>query len=186
MAISPPSDIVLDVARAAEPSDLAAARAELASRSGGASPAGASGVFSLTEAIGNRPASPKAEAAEPFKRFEAMVLQTFIQNMLPKDAGAVYGKGMAGDMWKSLLAEQLAGVMAERGGIGISERVLGDHYVEGDRKLSIGPVSRGPEQAEKDSQAMLSSALVEEIQRRIAAPLAEDRALAGNSISQDG
>ena len=183
LAISPPSDIVLDVARAVEPSALEAARVKLASRSGGTT---SSDVFSLTEAIGNRPASTKTEAAEPFKRFEAMVLQTFIQNMLPKDAGAVYGKGMAGDMWKSLLAEQLAGVMAERGGIGISERVLGDHYVEGDKKLSIGPVSRGPEQAESNQQAMLSSALVEEIQRRIAGTLAEDQASAANSISQGG
>ena len=65
-----------------------------------------------------------------------MVLQTFIQTMLPKDAEAVYGKGMAGDMWKSLLAEQLGDAMAERGGIGIADRVLGDHYIEGETKLA--------------------------------------------------
>ena len=56
-----------------------------------------------------------------------MVLQTFIQNMLPKDGEAVYGKGMAGDMWKSLMAEKMAQVMAERGGIGIADRMLGQY-----------------------------------------------------------
>ena len=74
-----------------------------------------------------------------------MVLQTFIQNMLPKDGAAVYGKGVAGDMWKSLMAEKLADVMAERGGIGIADRMLGDHYVEGKKALSVGAVSSGPE-----------------------------------------
>jgi peptidoglycan hydrolase FlgJ len=179
LAISPPSDIVLDVARAVEPSGLEAARAELVKRAGGASTAGASDVFSLTQAISNRAAaSGSTETGTPdsFKRFEAMVLQTFIQNMLPKDAGTVYGKGVAGDMWKSLLAEQLAGVMAERGGIGISQRVLGDHYIEGENKLSVGAVSAGPEREELDRQAMLSTALVEEIQRKMARALAEDQA----------
>ncbi len=57
-----------------------------------------------------------------------MVLQTFIQNMLPKDGAAVYGKGMAGEMWKSMLAEKVARCVAERGGIGIADRMLGEHY----------------------------------------------------------
>ncbi len=180
MAITTPGDIVLDVARAVDPSIVEAARTKLAGRSAAASP---NGVFSLTEAIANRPASTKNEATEPFKHFEAMVLQTFIQNMLPKDAGTVYGKGMAGDIWKSLLAEQLANVMAERGGIGISERVLGDHSVRDEKKVSVGPVSGGPEQAAIDSQAMLSTALVEEIQRRMIKSLAGDDAPAGQETS---
>ena len=71
------------------------------------------------------------------------MLQTFIQNMLPKDGAAVYGKGIAGDMWKSLLAEKLADVMAERGGIGISDRMLGDHYADGEAR----PCRRAPFQA---------------------------------------
>ncbi len=105
-----------------------------------------------------------------------MVLQTFIQNMLPKEGSAVYGKGVAGDMWKSLLSEKIADVMAERGGIGISDRVLGDHYVEGKKALSVGAVSGGPEAAETDRQTMLSTALVQEMQRRLAKSLADDQA----------
>ncbi len=143
MANSPLSDIVLDVARAVEPSGVEAARAEIAKRAGSAS-AAAAGVFSLAGTGNNR--TTAAEGGQPktpesFKRFEAMVLQTFIQNMLPKDGAAVYGKGVAGDMWKSLLSEKIADVMAERGGIGIADRVLGDHYVDGDKGSAHKPES---------------------------------------------
>lgn len=180
MAISPPSDIVLDVSRAAEPASVQAARVELARRSGTAGASGAAS-FSLGEinSATNAAASQgKAETPASFVRFEAMVLQTFIQNMLPKDAETVYGKGVAGDMWKSMLAEQLAGVMAERGGIGIAERVVGDHYFEGENKVSVGAVSGGPEKAETDRQTMLSTALVQELQLKMARTLTGEEAAA--------
>jgi Rod binding domain-containing protein len=84
--------------------------------------------FSASVSGGAAQAGPKHPTPEAFKKFEAMVLQTFLQSMLPKDAEAVYGGGMAGDMWKSFLAQQLGEVMAERGGIGIADRILGPHY----------------------------------------------------------
>ena len=129
---------------------------------------GATGTFSLT---GNGPAGTTRGADAPtdansFKKFEAMVLQTFIQNMLPKDAESVYGSGVSGDMWKSLTAGKIADVMADRGGIGIADRLLADHYVDGEKKTSIGPVSRGPERAEIDRQTMLSTTLVQELERK--------------------
>ncbi|MBA3447830.1 MAG: rod-binding protein, partial [Pseudaminobacter sp.] len=118
----------------------------------------------------------KPDPQDSLQRFESMVLQTFIQNMLPKDAENVYGKGVAGDMWKSMLAGQLADVMAERGGIGIADRVIGDHYIDGKNKVSVGPVSGGSEKAEIDHQAMLSSALIQELQRNMARALSQDQA----------
>jgi len=172
LAISPPSDIVLDVARAVEPAGVEAAKAELARRAGGLRPSSPSMAFSLSEtasaampgaARGAEP--PSAESAN--KRFEAMVLQTFIQEMMPKNAESVYGKGVAGDMWKSMMAGKLADVMADRGGIGIADRLLADRYKDGDRVAPVGPVSRGPEQTESDRQAMLSTALVQELQRKM-------------------
>lgn len=166
MAISPPSDIVLDVARAAGPADIAEARAALAKRAGGAS-----APFSVGETPTlSRTAMDKTGAgdATKFKRFEAMVLQTFIQNMMPKDTEGVYGKGLAGDMWKSQMAEHIADVMAERGGIGIARSMLADHYLDGKRKVPIGPVSGGPEKTEIDRQTALSTSLVQETERRMA------------------
>ncbi|MGB3538901.1 MAG: rod-binding protein [Mesorhizobium sp.] len=172
MAISPPSDIVLDVARAAGPADIAEARAALTRRAGGSS---ASFTVSETPTL-SRTTMDKTESgdATKFKRFEAMVLQTFIQNMLPKDTEGVYGKGLAGDMWKSQLAEHIADVMAERGGIGIARSMLADHYLDGKRKVPIGPVSGGPEKTEIDRQTALSTSLVQEMERRMTRSMTGD------------
>lgn len=172
MAISPPSDIVLDVARAASPADVHEARARLvrhAGASAGPFPAADSPILSRTAGA----AAPDADAGN-FKRFEAMVLQTFIQNMLPKDAEGVYGKGLAGDMWKSQLAEHVANVVADNGGIGIAKSLAAEHYLDGKRKVPIGPVSASPERAEIDRQASLSSSLVQEFQMKIARTLGTD------------
>lgn len=167
LAISPPSDIVLDVARAAGPADIAEARAALVKRAGGAAePFSVVETSKLSRTSGTERSA--GDDAAQFKRFEAMVLNTFIQNMLPKDSEGVYGKGLAGEMWKSQLAEHLAEVMADRGGIGIAKSLLGDHYMDGKRKVSIGQVSSGPEKAELDRQTALSTSLVQETERRMA------------------
>jgi len=179
LAISPPSDIVLDVARAVEPSGVQQARVELAKRANATGAGGISASFSLGDAGRyGKAATANAEAKAPdaFKRFEAMVLQTFVQNMMPKEAENVYGKGMAGDMWKSMLAGKIADVMAERGGIGIADRVLGDHYMDGKERKAVGPVSGGPGKAELDEQNRLSTALVQDLQRKLTRDLISDKA----------
>ncbi|MBL8583844.1 MAG: rod-binding protein, partial [Rhizobiaceae bacterium] len=150
-----------------------AARAALAA-SRTAVAATASGEPFSSRLAAARDTSSKGATPKSFQRFEAMVLQTFIQNMMPKNTESVYGSGMAGDIWKSLMAEQLAASMAERGGIGIASRLLRDHYVEGDAKLPIGAVSDPQVHAEVDQQRLLSTALVDEIQRQIARGLSED------------
>lgn len=175
MAISPPSDIVLDVARAVEPTDLQAARAELVRRAGSVVNAVADAFSVEGSAFSRASAAKKEEGAQPMRKFEAMVLQTFIENMLPKEGSAVYGKGMSGEMWKSLMAEKIADVMSERGGIGIADRLLADRYVEGEKTKPIGPVS-GVDSAERDQQVSLSDALVQEFQRKLARSLATDKA----------
>lgn len=182
MAISPPSDIVLDVARAAGPADIAAAREALVKKAGGAAAPFMVGAPSLSRATADA-SQADAKAATNYQRFEAMVLQTFIQNMLPKDAEGIYGKGLAGDMWKSQLAEQLADTMAARGGIGIARNMLADHYMEGKRTVPVGPVSGGPERAGTDRQASLSNSLVQQLERRVIHSLDDDPA-AGATASK--
>ena len=167
MAISPPSDIVLDVARAAEPADLAEARAMLAKRADGAA-ASFSVAGAPTLSRSSQTSAAETGNADQFRRFEAMVLTTFIQNMLPKDSEEVYGKGLAGDMWKSQMAEHLAEAMAGHGGIGIAKSLLGDHYLDGKRKVPIGPVAGAPEQVDIDRQAALSTSLVQQLERQAA------------------
>ncbi len=170
MAISPPSDIVLDVARAVEPAGVQAARAALASRSGAATGTFSLGEETVTASLSRQP--DKAAPAESMKRFEAMVLQTFIENMLPQNAEGVYGKGMAGDMWKSMMAEQIADTVAERGGIGIAKTVARDYYVQNEQAVPVGAVSGGPEQAALDEQTSQATALIQEMQRKMMQSLA--------------
>ncbi len=147
LAITPPSDIVLDVAKAADPVAYRAAVEKLA-RIGGdvgtsAAAAGFEAVLGGVEAEQtSQPAvtadwrradlrsrlplngqDQAAAPAEPYRQFEAFVLQTFIESMLPKDANHVFGDGIAGSFWSSMLAEQIAGQLAEAGGLGIANTI---------------------------------------------------------------
>lgn len=175
MAIATSGDLILDVVRAADPASAEAARAKLAAFAGKAEAA----QFSVAARApaGNAPDGlPGTRRATPeaFAKFEAMVLQTFIQSMLPQDNEAVYGEGMAGEMWQALLAEQLGAAMAKRGGIGIADHILRDHYVADDRKTPVQGVSADPNKPPLEEQRLMSTALIHEIQRRAAAAL-DDR-----------
>lgn len=161
MAISPPSDIVLDVARAADPEDIRKAHADLMNRIGGGEAS-----FEVASHAPARTTKP-ADGSESFKRFEAMVLQTFIQNMLPRDAEGVYGKGFAGDMWKTQMAERLADTVAERGGIGIARALASAHHLSGAGEQPVGLATANPQKAELNAQLSMSSSLVHQLQMRV-------------------
>lgn len=176
MAISTPGDIVLDVVKAADPAAAEAARSRLATF------AARAGETDFTVARDTHTARKAGAAPSPipeaFRKFEAMVLHSFIETMLPKDTQSVYGEGLSGEMWQSMLAEKLGEAMAARGGIGIAERILKDHYIEGETTVPLQGVSGDPDRPERDAQNLLSVALVQEIQRRTAQALDEDRAAA--------
>ena len=175
MAISPPSDIVLDVARAADPAALEAARARLMSIGGAKNAEAFSQAASSTaraEQVGR--VATRTPEADSYVKFEAMVLQNFIEKMLPSQAESVYGTGIAGEMWKSFLAQQIGTQMAEAGGIGIAEQVLGDYYMAGDERVAVQGVNGNPQEARNaDAQSLLSSAMVDEIQRSIMRSVAD-------------
>jgi hypothetical protein len=186
LAISPPSDIVLDVARAVDPAELAAARTQLAERaragaakvefpdiaaSEASSPATALKNMAGMRFTGHAGSEKTDQTPKAYQKFEAAVLQNFMQSMMPKDSEAVYGKGLAGDMWKSELARQLGTVLSERGGIGIANKLLKEHYMVGDKKVALTGASEGTRKDEADMKRMLSVAMVEEMQRRLNSPL---------------
>ena len=60
------------------------------------------------------------------QEFEAFVLQSFIETMLPRNAEGVFGRGIAGELWKSMLAGEIAKELARSGGIGIADMVAAD------------------------------------------------------------
>jgi peptidoglycan hydrolase FlgJ len=70
----------------------------------------------------------KAPASgEVYRKFEAFILQTFVETMLPKESEQVFGKGTAGGVWKSMLAEQLGNQLAKGNGIGIAKQLAAAH-----------------------------------------------------------
>jgi len=62
-------------------------------------------------------------ASDALSQFEAFVLQTFVQAMLPKHADGVFGRGLPGEVWKSMMAEVLAKELAESGRAGIAKQI---------------------------------------------------------------
>lgn len=141
MAISPPSDIINDVARAADPTRYQAAAQKLIN--GAAPVSDGAGFADAVQALSGRPMMAgadvytlrnslrnDAESAEALRAkkahqdFEAYILQTFVESMMPKESEAVYGKGSAGSIWKSMMAEQIGAQISKAGGIGIAKHLL--------------------------------------------------------------
>ncbi len=125
MAINPPSDLVMDVARAADPQAYRMAaerlRAPSASAAGGGLTQDGFASFSDSLAAGVSVRPDAQNAANPaYRKFEAFMLQSFVQSMFTSDTTATFGKGIAGEYWKSMMAEAMANKMADGGGVGIA------------------------------------------------------------------
>ncbi|MDI7863427.1 rod-binding protein [Rhizobiaceae bacterium n13] len=173
MAISPPSDLVLDVVRAADPADVQAAQAKLkANRAAFAATSLAdkgAGFEAAIERIstpatdaglGNLHAREKSsEIPETFKQFEAVVLQNFVKTMLPSDSEEIYGKGSAGEIWKSMLAEQVGQVMSKSGGIGIAAQMFAEQLSRARDK--------GTNASADGNDRNLATSMITEFERRV-------------------
>lgn len=135
MSINPVSDIVLDVARAADPMKSQAATEKLLSAAG----AGQSSNGGFDTALSDVDAT-QANASKPlesigansavvlaqidartkaYKGLEQLVLKNLLESMLPKESGALFGVGTAGDIWRSMLADQLAKQIGKTVNLGI-------------------------------------------------------------------
>ena len=138
MSIAPPSDIVLDVAQAADPSRLLAATSKLAKMAagvpsesfesvlGGAAPRPtAPNDLAASTLMFNTPAA-RTQPISPYQKFEAMVLQNFVQNILPKNED-LFGDGASADICRSMLAEQIATQIAKTGKLGIAHMIETAH-----------------------------------------------------------
>jgi flagellar protein FlgJ len=138
VAISPPSDLVLDVVRAADPTQVQEAQAKLKSNraafeatslaEAGAGFQAAVGILNRDTAAANGTSATTGVSAvdakavpEHLRKFESMVLQNFVKSMMPAESEELYGKGTAGEMWRGMMADQLGEALAKGGGIGIAE-----------------------------------------------------------------
>jgi len=170
MSISPPSDLILDVMKAADPQkmreaasqlrSIAAARAANADALGGkwgesfrlagmspdargapaiapepvgTSATGARGAAASDAAGGGpgrlsaleRKSAPAAgKMRKSFGELEGVVLENMLNGMLGGSGSEVFGKGLAGEYWRSLMARAIASQVAHRGGMGLAEALV--------------------------------------------------------------
>ncbi|WP_158808098.1 rod-binding protein [Beijerinckia sp. L45] len=149
MAISPPSDIVLDVASAADPAKVRAATERLAKLA-----ADPTATISFSDALASTksPAvtgssTPAPTTAAPagfadardrmttagphdklkaYQKFEAVLLQNFVESILPKD-DELFGDKNSADIYRSMMAEQFANQLAKSGSLGIAKQIMAAH-----------------------------------------------------------
>jgi len=148
MIVTATPDLVLDVLEAADPVTQRAATAKLDAlkssnadfaatmdAEAGKAEAATAGqsAAQVSEAQSGTVNGPpvqviKAPASgDVYRKFEAFILQTFVETMLPKESEELFGKGTAGSVWKSMLAEQLGNQLAKGKGIGIARQLAGAH-----------------------------------------------------------
>jgi peptidoglycan hydrolase FlgJ len=170
MAFNPRTDVVMDVLSAADPSraSLAAQRLsalaasdtpgpdfsadlERAAASGAAIPPAIENAADARSRLAGIQGSPD-KLGQAKTQFEAMMLNSFVGELLPKDASSVFGEGTAGDMWRSMLAEQVSMQIAKSGKLGLARRLFATH------ELSAGRESAHPGQAAKAGGAAQMSA----------------------------
>ena len=145
MAFNPRTDVVLEVLSAADPAraSLAAQRlnalagpnaptADFAAdldRAGDTAAATApplAGTADARSRLAEAPGGPD-KLGKAKTQFGAMMLNSFVGELLPKDTGEVFGQGMAGDMWRSMLAEQVSMQIAKSGKLGLARRLFASH-----------------------------------------------------------
>jgi peptidoglycan hydrolase FlgJ len=175
VAISPPSDLVLDVVRAADPTEVQAAQAKLkANRAAFAASSladagkGFGAAMDVIDTSGTRAGldhvrhAKKTDAAEmpdEYRKFEASILSTFVNSMLPSDSEEVYGKGSAGDFWKGMMAEKISDEMSKSGGIGIAEQM----YSQALDRLQ----RQGPSATTDENERSRAMSMVDDFQRQV-------------------
>jgi flagellar protein FlgJ len=145
MAFNPRSDVILEVLNAADPARASLATERLSALAGSNAPAG-DFAADLDKAAASAPqtalpaegladarsrlaalADGPDKAARAKVEFEATLINSFIGELLPKNAGSVFGEGSAGDMWRSMLSEQMSRQIAKSGALGLSRRLFATH-----------------------------------------------------------
>ena len=174
MAADPSSDIVLEVAKAADPARAAAVAQRLSALAGAAATDEADFADALAATAPAAPAAAPAagnararlaaaagavddKADKVRTQFEAVMLNSFVSEMLPKDASATFGQGLAGDMWKSMLADQVSRQIAKSGALGIGKRLFATHPL--DAAVSLEKAQRADATATAATAQMSANAL---------------------------
>ncbi len=133
MAINPGTDLLSDALAAADPQRARAAEERL-TRLATRDATDSETAQPFEEVLASHNASlslPGASAAllggthsgrhgDPYEQFEVTVLKSLFELMLPAKSNSVYGSGFAGEVWRSMLADSLAGAAGQAGVMGIA------------------------------------------------------------------
>lgn len=135
MAVSLPSDLVADVMRNADPMRRTAAAARLQSlgNGGAAFAAAVDASQPLRASVATHVAAQGLEARQShgvtraaegksatYRGFEQMVLRNLFESLLPAEDSGTFGSGPSAGVWRSMAADQLATVYADKDGLGIA------------------------------------------------------------------
>lgn len=154
MSIFPATDLVSEVAHAADPQRLDAAVTRLTELSSarvrskedfgnlidgvgeasisaarGANSSATPDVVAVARAQAGALSSARpghARASDVIEKFEAYIIQTSLETLLPRSEG-LFGQSTAGGVWRSMIAEQLGNQIAKAGGVGL-HKMLDQHW----------------------------------------------------------
>jgi hypothetical protein len=132
MSIFPATDIISDVARAADPGKVKLAikrlediggektrQVDLAFSAAESSVASLPGKVQSVRRVDAAAPVTRVETLSPTQKFEAFLLQGWLDVILPKEGSGVYGSGAGTGIWRSMMAEQLATQIVRAGGVGL-------------------------------------------------------------------
>ncbi|MEI7601918.1 MAG: rod-binding protein [Aestuariivirga sp.] len=152
MAVSLPSDLVFDVMRNADPVRHSVALAKLRSAGHDSGAAFASAVKNAEErsgllgvsgdlgtGVGLLAPHPNAihdavDNSTAYQGFERMVLRNLFETLLPDEQSGAFGEGPSAGIWRSMAADQFAGIYAENGGIGLAAMLTSGGGEKGPRR----------------------------------------------------
>lgn len=157
MAVRLPSDLVADVMMNADPVRRGSAVARLQAKGTGGGDQFAGALKQVQDepvpAFATRYTLPSErrltsspgtirQQDEPntaYQGFERMVLRNLFETLLPEEQSGAFGGGPSAGIWRSMAADQLAGVYAENGGIGIAKMLAAEGAGAGLRRESQWP-----------------------------------------------
>lgn len=112
------------------------------------------GVVDRSAVIHREAKSPGAIAAQ---KFEAFVLQTWLEVLLPRTEGGSFGTDGSANIWRSMMAEQLGMQLARNGVIGL-QKIITAHETD-----EVGATSGT--MLSESKKNLLNSALIHEVAR---------------------
>lgn len=151
MSINPPTDLIADVINAADPARAARTEAWLRSigqaSSGGSfasiverKAASATNVSQALETAVRGPARSAVASNDPIEKrkqalveFEGTVLGILVNELIPKSQSSVLGSGADGDIWRSMLSNEIGRQLAKSGVLHIHDRLFRSHPFDASR-----------------------------------------------------